>query len=313
MLRLITWRVLSTIPLLFVVSLIVFALILLVPGDPAVSLAGENATPEQVEETRERLGLNDPVVVQYGRWAGGLLRGDLGESLFRSQTVIDAISARLPVTLSLAGLAVLVGLVVSLPAGLLAGTRAGSASDRVITLLTSFGVAIPNFWLGLVLLLVFAIWNPWLPATGFVPLEQDPVEWLRHMILPAVTLGVATAAETTRQLRSATVDVLNQDHVRTAQAKGLRPRSVVGKHVMKNAAVPVVTVLGLQVNYLLGGAIIVEQVFGLPGIGQLAINAVFQRDLPMIQGIVVMAVVVAVVVNLLVDISYGYFNPKVRT
>lgn len=312
MTRLIVRRLVAMVPLLFIVSLMVFSLVLLIPGDPAITIAGDNATEQQIEETRERLGLNDPVVVQYGRWAGGLLQGDLGTSLFSSRSVGSAIVERLPVTLSLTFLAVTVGLLIALPAGMLAGTRSGSLRDRVATLIASLGVAVPNFWLGLMLLLVFAIWNPWLPATGYVPFEVDAARWLRHLALPAITLGAAAAAEVTRQLRSSLVDVMAQDYVRTARAKGLRGPKVVGKHALKNAAIPVVTVLGLQVNYLLGGTIIVEQVFGLPGLGQLVIGAVLERDLPMIQGVVVVAVLVAVFTNLVVDLSYGYFNPRVR-
>lgn len=310
--QLILRRLLALVPLLFLVSLIVFSLVLLIPGDPAIAIAGENATEEQVEATRERLGLNDPVVVQYGRWAGGLLQGDLGTSLFSSVSVGGVIAQRLPVTLSLTFLAVAVAMVIALPAGLIAGTRAGSSADRSATLVSSVGVAIPNFWLGLMLILVFAIWNPWLPATGYVPFAENPSLWLQHMALPAITLGAAAAAELTRQLRSSMVDVMHQDYVRTARSKGLRLPKVVGKHALKNAAIPVVTVAGLQVTRLLGGTIVVEQVFGLPGLGQLAINAVTRRDLPMIQGIVVVAVLVAVTANLVVDLSYGYFNPKVR-
>ena len=305
-------RVLSLVPLLFLVSLMVFALVLLIPGDPAISIAGENATPEQLEATRERLGLNDPVVVQYGRWAGGVLQGDLGTSLFSSITVWSLISDRLPVTISLTFAALVVALLIAIPAGLIAGTRAGSGADRTATLVSSFGVAMPNFWLGLMLILFFAIWNPWLPATGYVAFSEDPWLWLKHMILPAITLGAAAAAELTRQLRGSLVDVMHQDYVRTARSKGIGYRRVVSKHALKNAAIPVVTVAGLQVTRLLGGTIVVEQVFGLPGLGQLAIDAVTRRDLPMIQGIVVVAVLVAVLTNLLVDLSYGYFNPKVR-
>lgn len=312
MLRLVVRRLLAVIPLLVLVTFMAYGIVLLVPGDPAITIAGENATPEQVEATRERLGLNDPFVVQYGRWVGDAVQGDLGSSLFASRPVRQAIFERLPITLALTFSALLLAVVVAVPAGILAAMRKGTWLDRATTVSATLGVAMPNFWLGLVLVLVFAIYNPWLPATGYAAFSDGVWDWARHMFLPAIALGAAASAEVTRQLRSAVIDVLNQDYVRTARAKGLRGPKVVGKHVLKNAAVPVVTVLGLQVTRLLGGAVIVEQVFAIPGLGQLAVFAVFNRDIPMILGVVVVAALVAIVVNLMVDLSYGWFNPKVR-
>lgn len=312
MLRFILQRLLALIPLLLIVSLIVFSLVLLIPGDPAYLLAGEDATAEEVEAIREDMGLNKPVLVRYVLWLGALVQGDLGTSLFSDQPVLDVILERLPVTLSLAIAATLIALAISIPAGIIAGTHSGQWSDRVVTVGSSIGLAVPNFWLGLMLVLVLAIQNPWFPATGYTPISESLVGWWQHVLLPAFTLGLAAAAILTRQLRGAMVEVMQQDYVRTARAKGLPYRKVVAKHALKNAAIPMVTILGLQVNSLLGGTVIVEQVFGMPGIGQLAVASVFTRDLPMIQGVVIMAVFVAVLVNLLVDISYGYFNPKVR-
>jgi peptide/nickel transport system permease protein len=311
-LRFILQRLLALIPLLLIVSLMVFSLVLLIPGDPAYLLAGEDATPEEVEAIREDMGLNKPVLVRYGLWLGALVQGDLGTSLFSDQPVLDVILERLPVTLSLALAASLIALAIAVPAGIIAGTRPGRWSDRVVTVGSSVGLAVPNFWLGLMLVLVLAIQNPWFPATGYIPISESLIGWWQHIVLPAFTLGLAAAAILTRQLRGAMVDVMQQDYVRTARAKGLRYRKVVAKHALKNAAIPMVTILGLQTNSLLGGTVIVEQVFGMPGIGQLAVASVFTRDLPMIQGVVIMSVFVAVLVNLLVDISYGYFNPKVR-
>ena len=312
MISFILQRLLALGPLLLIVSLMVFSLVLLIPGDPAYLLAGEDATPEEIAEIRSDMGLDDPIMVQYLRWAGGLLRLDLGTSLFSDQPVLDVLIQRLPVTLSLAAGAIVIALLIAIPAGIISGTRPGRWSDRALTVGASAGLAIPNFWLGLMLVLVFAIWNDWLPATGYIPLSENVGDWLRHLLLPAFTLGLSAGAILTRQLRGAMVDVMNQDYIRTARAKGLPWRRVVMKHGLKNAAIPMVTVLGLQANYLLGGTVIVEQVFGMPGLGQLAVASVFSRDLPMIQGVVIMAVFVAVTVNLLVDISYGYFNPKVR-
>lgn len=312
MLSLIARRLLAVVPLLLLVTFMTYGMILLIPGDPAIAIAGENATPAMIEQTRERLGLNDPFLVQYGRWIGDAVQGDLGTSLFSSRTVRGAIVERLPVTLGLTAAALSLALLVAVPAGTIAALKRGTWLDRFTTMSATMGVAMPNFWLGLLLVLFFAIQNPWFPATGYQPITDGVGEWAQHVFLPAVALGAAACAELTRQLRSAVVDVLDQDYVRTARAKGLRSPRVVGKHVLKNAAVPVVTVLGLQVTRLLGGAVIIEQVFAIPGIGQLAVSSVFNRDVPMILGVVLVAAVLAVFVNLIVDISYSWFNPKVR-
>ncbi len=313
MLGLVVRRLLALVPLLFLVSLMVFSLVMLVPGDPAVTIAGENATEAQIDATRERLGLNDPVIEQYGRWVGNAVQGDLGQSLFSSQSVSDSIWTRFPTTFSLTLGAVLVALVIGIPTGIIAAMRQGSWIDRLATLGATGGVAIPNYVLGLLLILFFAIWRSWLPATGYVPFTESPGEWLRHLVLPAITLGTAGAAVVARQLRSSLQEVLQQDYVRTASAKGLRRSSVVMKHGLKNAAIPVVTVLGVQVSFLLGGTVIVEVIFGIPGLGQLAISAVQERDIPLIQGIVVATTVIVVAVNLAVDLVYGYLNPRVRS
>jgi peptide/nickel transport system permease protein len=312
MLQLIVRRLLIMIPVLFLVSLMVFSLLLLVPGDPAVTLAGENASEEQIAATRERLGLDDPVLEQYGRWVSGVVRGDLGTSLFSSQDVTDAIVERLPATLSLAAGAITISLLLGIPSGILAAIFRGRWPDRMVGLGAASALAMPNYFVGMLLILVFAIWNPWLPATSYVPFSESPSQWFEHLILPWITLGLAAAAVVTRQLRSSLVGVLGQDYVRTARAKGMRGRTVVLKHASKNAAIPVVTVVGTQVAFALGGSVIVEQVFGIAGVGQLAVTAVLKRDLPIIQGVVVMTTLIVLFSNLLVDIAYGYLNPKVR-
>ena len=312
MLKFFLWRVLSTVPVVFVVTFVVFGLILLIPGDPAITIAGPDATPEQIEVIRERLGLNRPFLIQYVDWLGSALQGDLGTSLFTSRAVTTSIMESLPVTLTLTLTAILISLLISVPLAIISATRRGGWIDRLATVTSSIGIALPSFWLGLMLVLLFSLTLGWLPATGYVPLAQDPAAWLRHILLPALTLGVAAAAESTRQLRGSIIEVLQQDYVRTARAKGLRTRMVIGKHVLKNASVPLVTVIGLQVTLLLGGAIVVEQVFGIPGLGQVAISAVTLRDIPVIQGVVLVAVLVAMLSNLLVDLAYGYLNPKVR-
>jgi|HigsolmetaAR201D_1030396.scaffolds.fasta_scaffold04910_2 peptide/nickel transport system permease protein len=312
MLQLIIRRIFIMIPVLFLVSLMVFSLILLVPGDPAVTLAGENATEEQIEATRERLGLNDPVIEQYGRWVGNAIRGDLGSSLFSSQKVTDAIVQRIPATLSLAGGAIVLSVLLGVPAGIVAAIYRGRWPDRLVGLGAASALAMPNYFVAMLLILFFAIWNPWFPATSFVPFSEGPGEWAKHLVLPWITLSLSPAAVITRQLRSSLIGVLGQDYVRTARAKGLRGRTVILKHSLKNAAIPVVTVLGTQIAFALGGSVIVEQVFGIAGVGQLAITSVQKRDLPLIQGIVVMATLLVLFCNLLVDLAYGFLNPKVR-
>lgn len=312
MLPLLARRLLSFIPLVLFVTFAVSAMVALVPGDPAVAMAGQGATAEQIAAIRDRLGLDESMLDQYRTWLAGATRGDLGESLLRTQDVTTLIARRLPATLSLTLLTLLLTVVVAVPAGILAALRPGGWFDRLATVGASVGVAVPSFWIGIVLVVVFAVGLGWLPATGYVALTEDPIEWAKHLILPAIALGAATIAEATRQLRAALVDVLDMDYIRTATAMGLPARAVVYKHALKNSAAPLVTVLGLQVSLLLGGALIVETVFAIPGMGQLAIRAVLDRDLPVIQGIVVVSTLVVLAANLIVDLLYGYLNPKVR-
>lgn len=305
-------RLLVAVPLLVVVSFLIFSLIVLVPGDPAVALAGLNPDPAQIEAVRERLGLNDPFLVQYWRWLTDAVQGDLGESLFTSQTVWTAIIARLPTTLSLALLALVLAIVLGVAVGSIAGLRPGTWIDRVATVSASVGVAVPYFWVGMVLVLLLAINNPILPAVGYVPLTTDPVEWFRHLVIPAVALALAPAAVIARQTRASLATVMSEDYVRTARAKGLSPARVVGKHALKNAALPVVTVFGIEANRLIGGTVVIEQLFALPGLGQLAYQAVFSRDFPVVQGVLLVAAMMVLLINIFVDVSYGYFNPRIR-
>lgn len=304
-------RIASSLALLVMVAAITYLMILLVPGDPAATAAGPEATTEQIEETRERLGLSDPIFVQFGRWLFAAVRGDLGQSLQGGASVSQYIAERFPVTLGLAATALLIALIVAVPAAIIASSRRGSVLDRVITVVASAGIAVPTFWLGLMLVLGLSIYNRVLPSAGYIPFMEDPAGWLRHIILPAVTLAAAPAAEITRQLRGSMIDVLHQDYIRTARAKGLSRTVILLKHALKNAGVPAMTVIGLQAAFLLGGSVIVEQIFGIPGIGALSIFAVLQRDIPVIQGVVLVAAVTVLVVNLLIDLSYRIFNPKV--
>lgn len=310
--QIIVRRLILLIPLLFIVSLIIFGLILIIPGDPASVILGDQATPDQIATVRERLGLNDPVYVRYARWLGDVLRGDLGTSLFSSYTVSRAILDRLPVTLSIVGVALLLAIVTGIPIGIVSGARPGSLLDRILTIGTSAGVAMPNFWLGLVLGLIFGLKLGWFPATGYVAMNESFTGWLSHITLPALTLAAASAAEMVRQTRAGMIEVMEQDYIRTARSKGLREYSVLTGHALRNAMVPVITVAGLTVSRLFALSAIVEQIFGLEGVGSLAIRSVFNRDLPMIQGVVLMATVVVLFTNLFVDLSYTYFNPSVR-
>ncbi len=294
------------------VSLVVFSLDSFIPGDPAQVLAGENATDADIQRTREQLGLELPLAERYLDWAGKAVRGDLGKSLFSSQSVGAEIAARLPVTLSLMVLALAIGIAAGIAAGVLAALHRGSLVDRAVVITASLGVAMPNFWVGLLLVLALAIKLPLLPATGYVALTSNPGGWLLHLILPALALALAPAAEITRQVRGSVIELLHRDFVRTAVAKGLPRRLVIGKHVLKNTGVTVATVAGIQVSVLLGSSVVIEQVFGLPGIGGLVLEAVVARDLPVVQGIVLVTTLMILACSLLVELSYGYFNPKVR-
>lgn len=306
-------RLLTVVPLFLIVSLIVFLLMHLSPGDPAARAAGgPDAQYADILAARERLGLNQSLVTQYLEWMRGLVVLDLGTSLFSSRPVTDAIASTLPVTLSLAAGAIVVALLIALPAGILAATRQGGAVDRMIMVGASTGIALPNFFIGLLLVMAFALTYRWFPATGYVELGESPYEWIRHLVLPWVALGVAVAAELARHLRAALRDILTQDYIRTAYAKGLPGRLSLGKHALKNAAIPVVTVLGLQVRTLLGGTVVIEQVFNLPGLGSLVVHAVFNNDYPIVQGVAMVSVLIVLAVNWMVDLSYGYFNPRVR-
>lgn len=309
---LIARRLLITVPVLFLVSLGVFSLIFLVPGDPAATLAGDHATPAQVDTIRAELGLDDPLAVQYWRWASAAITGDLGRSIFTGQPVTSAIAQGLPATLSLTLAAMVVTVLLGAPAGILAARFRDRLPDRLAGVAAAAGFALPGYFVGMLLVLLFANHLGWLPATRYVALSEDPAGWLTHLILPSIALGLAGAAMVMRQLRSALLGVLDQDYITMARVKGLRGHRIMLKHALKNAAIPVVTVLGNQIAVLLGGAVIIEQVFAIHGLGNVAISAVLRRDLPMIQGVVVFATVMVLAANLLVDIAYGYLNPKVR-
>lgn len=311
--RLIAKRLTATIPLLVVISIISFGLVLLVPGNPAASVAGEQATPEQVALVEQRLGLDQPVYEQYWSWISRAVTGDLGSSWFQNRPVTEVVLDKVPVSLGLTVLAILIALVIAIPVGLYSGSRAGGIGDRIVTTLVTAGVAVPNFWLAIMLILLVSLSLGWLPAVGYVPFTDSPGEWLRYSILPALALGMAAAAEIARQLRGAVVGVLQQDHVRTARAMGLPKRRIMGVYVLRNALLPVVTLTGVQFARVFGAAVIVEQVFAQPGLGQVAAQAIGNRDVPVIQGIIVVAAVITVLVNLGVDLLYIVIDPRLRT
>lgn len=312
MARYLLGRFVVSLGLLFLVSVIVFLLLELLPGDPAATILGENATRETIEALRLDLGLNEPISVRYFDWLGGVLRGDLGTSLFTSYEVSRAIGDRAAPTLSLVGLSLLVSVLVGVPLGVLAGWRSGSILDRVLTVGASIGLAVPVFWSGVVLALFLGLRWELLPATGWVAFGDDPVGWLQHIILPVVALAMTGLAEITRQTRAGMIDVLQSDFIRTSRAGGLRESSVVGKHALKNSMIPIITVAGLQVSRLFGLTILIEQVFNIPGLGTLFVEAVFKRDITMIQGITLLLSAVVILINFLVDVSYGWFNPRLR-
>lgn len=305
-------RVGAILPILLLVTVVAFLLLHLTPGDPARTLAGADATAEQLEAVRESYGLNDRLVVQYQRWVTGIFQGDLGRSYITGEPVFSPIVRRLPATLSLTFGAVVIAVLISAPAGIVAALRRGRFADRMIVSATSAGIALPDFFIGLLLILVFALRLGWLPATGYVPIAESPVLWFQYLLLPSIALGVAVTAELTRQIRAGLTDTLAKDYVRTARAKGLSTSSVVVRHALKNASIPVVTVLGLQIRRLLGGTIIIEQVFSIPGIGSLVVDSIFRRDIPVILGVVVVSAFIVLLVNLIVDLSYGFFDPRVR-
>ncbi|MCL0083295.1 ABC transporter permease [Thermodesulfovibrionales bacterium] len=290
------------------VSVITFSMIHLVPGDPAEVIAteryGEEITAETIEHVRRELGLDQPVYVQYARWLINVLQGDLGYSFRTDRPVLDEILTRLPATLQLALAGMLVALIIAIPVGIVSATRQYSAVDNISMFGALLGVSMPNFWLGLLLIMFFSVHLGWLPVFGRGGIE--------HLILPSITLGTGMAAITTRLIRSSMLEVLKADYIRTARAKGLKEKVVIYKHALKNAMIPVVTIVGLQFASLLEGAVIVEVIFAWPGIGRLLVDSIFARDFMLIQGCILFIAAMFVLVNLLVDISYAYLDPKIR-
>lgn len=306
-------RALNAIPVLLLITLGVFALQHLT-GDPVQALIGGDiaSTPELEERLRQDLGLNDPMPVQYLRWLGNVLTGDLGRSIQNHRPVHETIADRLPVTLQLALCAWAIGVAISLPLGTIAAVKRNTWIDHTATVMALSGVAIPAFWMGLMFILIFGVWFQVLPPSGFVLLWEDPVDGVRHLILPALTLGLHQTGSLTRQMRSSMVEVLSQDYIRTARSKGLVERSVILGHGARNALLPVLTILGIQAGGLIAGTVVVEQVFAIPGMGRLALSAVTSQDIPLVQGFVLLAAIAVVSANLITDVLYGVLDPRIR-
>ncbi|MFC9518620.1 ABC transporter permease [Nocardiaceae bacterium NPDC056970] len=312
MTKLIGGRALALVPMLLLITVISVGLIQLIPGDAAETIAGASATPEQVAQIRSELSLDRPVFEQYFGWLGHAVQGDLGRSVIDQSEVLPVVLERLGVTVSLALAGAVIGLILGIGAGTAAALRPGSWIDRAITLLASTALAMPTFWLALILVSVFALRLGWLPATGYVQPAVSLTGWVQSLVLPGIALGLVMAAMIARHARASMIAVMQMPHIRTARAMGLPAIRVIGKHGLKNSLGPVVSTLGFHFAHLLGGAVVVEQVFGVPGIGDLALAAVNQRDIPVIQAVVVVTGICVACAQLLVDICYGYLNPKVR-
>jgi len=306
-------RLVTLVPTLVFVSMLIFSLQQLLPGDPALVLAGEDPSPEAIAHIRAKLHLDDPLPVRYGYWIAGVLQGDLGESARTHQPVLDLILQKLPVTIELALLALLIALVISIPAGIVSAVYKGGALDTGATVFALTGLSTPNFWLGIMLILLFSVELGWLPASGYVSPREDLMQSLATTIMPAFVLGNAIAAVLMRHTRSAMLQAMNADYVRTARAKGLYEPAVVLRHALRNALTPVITLGALEFGTLLSGAVLTEQVFSIPGFGKLIVDAVFNRDYAVVQGVVLVTATVYILLNLLADVLYVMVNPRLRT
>jgi peptide/nickel transport system permease protein len=306
-------RMLQTLITLFVVSLISFTLSMVLPGDPSLSIVGsEGASEAMVQNLRQELGLDRPIVVQYFKWLGALVSGDFGVSIRTRAHVLTLFGQRLPVTLELLGFGILFALLIAIPMGIFSALRPNTWVDTAGTVIAVSGVAMPQFFLGMILILVFSIWLGWLPSSGYVSPADNLVGNLKGMILPAISLGSVVAAEIMRQLRSSMLEVLGEEFVQTARAKGVPEFQVIVRHVLRNALIPVVTLLGMRIGRLIGGIVIIEVVFSLPGIGRLLMNAVLFNDFPVLQTGVLLVALAVTLLNLLADVSYSFLDPRIR-
>ena len=312
MLAFIVRRLLSTVMVMTTVAVFIFLLLHLSPGDPAAIIVGDNATQVQIDAVRKQLGLDDPLAVQFVRWVGGVLRGDLGISIFSHEPVNKLIAQRIEPTVSLAITTLLLAVAIAVSFGVLAAWKAGTWIDRIVMVLSVVGFSVPVFVVGYLLIFLFAIQLKWLPVQGYTPIAEGIAPWLRNLVLPSIALGLAYVALIARITRATMLDVLAEDYMRTARAKGVAPRPMLLKHALKNAAVPIVTVIGIGVALLIGGVVITETVFNIPGVGRLVVDAIARRDYPIIQGVIVLFSGIYVLVNLAVDLSYTFFDPRIR-
>jgi peptide/nickel transport system permease protein len=312
LLRIVLMRLLALVPMLLALSVASFALVHVIPGDPALVMMGGEGTTQAVEELRRQLGLDRPLHVRYLEWVGRIVQGDLGQSLYNRTQVSEELIWRMPTTLSLVTLALLLSIAIGIPAGLLSAAFRNSWIDHAARLLTLVSLSLPSFWLGLMLIILFSLWLDVLPIVGYEPITRGVWKAIPYLILPSLALGTHLAAILTRLTRSSMLEVLSQDYVRTARAKGLRDRAVLMRHALRNALIPLVTVIGIHMGILLGGTAVIETVFVLPGVGQLVVRSLYNRDLPVIQGLILYIAVVYVVINLIVDILYTYLDPRLR-
>ena len=302
----------ATFIVMAVVALVVFSLLFLTPGDPAAVIAGDIATDDDIRRIRAKLGLDEPFLVQFGGWVWRLLHGDLGTSIFTNLPVTTLIGQRVQPTVSLTLCTLVVAVLIAVPLGVIAAARAGSWVDRCVMGFSVLGFSVPVFVLAYVLIIVFSVELEWLPVQGYRPLSEGLWPWLSHLILPSIALGTVYMALVARITRAAMLDVLSQDYIRTANAKGLAPRAILTRHALKNAGVPIITVIGIGMALLISGAIVTETVFAIPGIGRLTVDAILRRDYPIIQGVILLFSAVYVLINLLVDLSYRLFDPRIR-
>jgi peptide/nickel transport system permease protein len=310
--RYVAKRLLVAIPSLIIASMIVFTLPRLIPGDVVQLMLEEKAYAKDIDELRAKLGLDRPIYIQYVEWMGRVVRGDLGESLWTRRPVVEELSRRVPVTLALGVLATIFAVVIALPVGVISAARQDTMKDYAARSIAVLGLSVPGFWLATLVIVLPAIWWGWRPATGFTELSASPSAWLLQFMLPAAILGIASSAAVMRLTRGMLLEVLRQDYVRTAWAKGLAERVVVMKHSLKNAVIPVLTVLGIQIAQIIGGTVIIESIFGFPGMGRFLFEAIVQRDYPVIQGVNLVVVSVIVLTNLVVDALYAMLDPRIR-
>jgi peptide/nickel transport system permease protein len=309
-------RIILALIVLVIVTLIIFMAMRILPGDPIYMIMTrgdmDKVTMEQIDEIRHELGLDRSLIVQYGSWFSGVLRGDLGMSIIQRQPVMKEIVRRVPITLNLSILALLVAVIIGIPAGAICALRRGTWVDTVVTILANTGITIPVFWLGVMLIYIFSLQLNWLPVQGYTSPLVDLGKNIRQIIMPVFCLSIFAIASITRQTRSSMLEVMRQDYIRTAWSKGLRERSVVTRHALKNGLIPVVTLLGMSLSHIIGGSVLIETVYNIPGMGRMAVNAVFSHDYPVVQGFILLIAMTVLTVNLIVDLSYGWLDPRIR-